>query len=101
MRGVAVPEVDPAPIGKLHTWLLTLTDAQGKPVSNAAIAVGGGMPAHGHGLPTAPRVTGKRGPSDYVIDGVKFNMAGTWLLTFDVVTPEFSDRIEYEFQLAY
>ena len=55
---VAIAAPTPAPaINQLHTWTVTLTDAQGHPVHGAHFSVAGGMPQHGHGYPTQPRVT--------------------------------------------
>ena len=63
---------------KLQTIEVTLKDAKGQAVDGASIAVGGGMPQHGHGLPTQPRVTKALGGGVYVIEGVRFNMGGWW-----------------------
>lgn len=71
-------------VRKLHTVRLAIADSAGKPVDGAVIAVDGGMPAHGHGLPTQPRVTRTLGEGRYQVDGVRFNMGGWWVLTFRV-----------------
>jgi len=72
--------VDPIPLNQIHIWTLSLTDSTGKPVSGASIQFDGGMPEHGHGLPTAPRVEPGPGPGEYVVRGVKFSMTGWWEL---------------------
>ena len=69
-------------MGPISVWHLKVADAAGNPVRGAEITVGGGMPAHGHGLPTAPASTGEIEPGVYAIDGIKFSMAGHW--KFDV-----------------
>ena len=71
---------DPIPINQIHSWSLSLTDPSGKPVSGAAIRFDGGMPEHGHGLPTAPRVEAGTAPGEYVIRGLEFSMTGWWEL---------------------
>ncbi len=38
------------------------------------------MPAHRHGLPTAPNVSGSLSAGEFMIRGVRFNMAGPWEL---------------------
>ncbi|MBL4721148.1 MAG: hypothetical protein JKY20_08475 [Alphaproteobacteria bacterium] len=53
---IAPQENQPA-INVLQSWILNIATADGRPVENAMIIVFGGMPTHGHGLPTAPRVT--------------------------------------------
>ena len=82
------------PVGRFHEWLLTVRDAQGQPVYPARIAVGGGMPGHGHGMPSQPQVTKHLGDGIYLVEGVKFNMAGEWLMLFAIDTPSGSDRVQ-------
>jgi hypothetical protein len=43
---------DPIAINQIHSWTLHVETADGQPVDNAEIVVNGGMPQHGHGLPT-------------------------------------------------
>jgi hypothetical protein len=76
--------LDPIQISKVHQWSLHMSGADGVPVTGATIAVDGGMPEHGHGLPTAPRVAADDGPGNYVINGMKFSMTGWWVLKLDV-----------------
>jgi hypothetical protein len=63
---------------KLQTIEIALQDAKGQAVDGAQITIDGGMPQHGHGLPTRPRVTRNPGSGVYVIEGVRFNMGGWW-----------------------
>ncbi len=74
------PRKNPLTINAMHEWVLKLKTLDGKPVESADIAIDGGMPAHGHGLPTSPRVTEYLGAGRYLIEGMKFNMAGWWEL---------------------
>jgi hypothetical protein len=60
------------------TMQVAVRDGNGQAVDGAAITVDGGMPQHGHGLPTRPRVTRSLGNGVYVIEGVRFNMGGWW-----------------------
>ena len=76
--------LDPIQISKVHQWSLHMSGADGVPVTGANIAVDGGMPEHGHGLPTAPRAASADGPGNYVINGMKFSMTGWWVLKLDV-----------------
>lgn len=70
--------LQPIPINTIHSWVLTIRDADGAPVTGAAIEVEGGMPEHDHGLPTRPRVTEEIGDGRYRLDGLRFHMAGEW-----------------------
>ena len=76
------PEAMPITVRQMHVWTVTLLTSAGVPVPQADIAISGGMPQHGHGLPTAPQVTKNFGDGRYLIEGVKFNMRGWW--TFEL-----------------
>src|SRR5207237_1514531 len=72
-RGTIRPDGDSIPKGKLQKWTLHLESAAGSTVDSAQITVDGGMPQHGHGLPTKPLVTRQLGNGDYLVEGMKFN----------------------------
>lgn len=76
------PETMPVGIGQMHTWSVMIQTTDGAPVTSAVFAIDGGMPQHGHGLPTAPQITKNLGEGRYQIEGVKFNMGGWW--TFEI-----------------
>jgi hypothetical protein len=78
---------------------VTIRDAAGQPVDGATIDVDGGMPQHGHGLPTKPRVTRSLGDGRYEIDGLRFNMGGWWELHLAVTSPAGSDRVTFNLQV--
>ena len=80
------PEGDTIPKGKLQRWTLHLETANGAPVNACTITVDGGMPQHGHGLPTKPRVTRPLGNGDHLVEGMKFNMGGWWVVRFRVAS---------------
>ena len=64
-------------------------------IDRAIIAVDGGMPEHGHGLPTKPRVTRQLGGGVYEIEGVRFNMGGWWELKLSISTPDGTDHVTF------
>jgi hypothetical protein len=84
---------------KMQTVQVTVADAQGQPVDGAAITVDGGMPQHGHGLPTRPRVTRSFGNGVYEIEGVRFNMGGWWEFTLSIATASGTDRVTFNLSL--
>jgi hypothetical protein len=90
---------EPLRTRKMQTLQLSLTGADGQPIDGAQIAVDGGMPQHGHGLPTKPRVTGTLGNGVYVIDGVRFNMGGWWELALSITTASGTDRVIFNLSL--
>lgn len=94
-----VPDTSPTPVGVLHSWTLQLATPDGRAAGHAAIAIEGGMPQHGHGLPTQPQVTAGEGPGTYRIDGLKFNMAGWWTLTISIAGPQGDDAATFNLVL--
>ena len=91
--------LDPIAINELHSWTLHVETADGQPVEDAQITVDGGMPAHGHGLPTQPQVTQNLGNGDYLLEGVRFQMPGAWVMRFDVAADGQSDGVTFELAL--
>ncbi len=90
-----MPDATPNSDGKMHAWTVLLQTAKGAPVTQAEIAISGGMPQHGHGLPTAPQVTRNLGEGRYLIEGVKFNMGGWWTFKLDVKGADGSDAVTF------
>ncbi len=95
----AVSRLDPVVINETHAWTLHVETADGSAVTDAEITVGGGMPEHDHGFPTAPRVTENLGGGDYLLKGMRFNMSGVWVLTLDISSGGVSDSVTFEFEL--
>lgn len=93
------PESEPLQQGPLHNWVLTLTAADGTAVEGATITVGGGMPQHGHGLPTQPQATAYLGEGRYRIEGVRFNMSGWWEFKFDIQAAAGDDSVVFNLTL--
>lgn len=93
------PVDQPVVIGAMHSWTVALTDANGNPVETAEIGVDGGMPQHGHGLPTAPAVTKSLGDGRFLIEGVKFNMPGWWEINLSIDGPAGTDTITFNLVL--
>ena len=98
-RGTIRPQGDPIPQGRLHSWTLHLETASGTPVDSASIAVDGGMPQHGHGLPTKPVVTRHSGNGDHIVEGMKFNMGGWWVVKFRVSSSAGADSLVFNIKL--
>jgi hypothetical protein len=84
---------------RLQTLRITIVDGAGAPVVNAAMTIGGGMPQHGHGLPTRPRVTRAIADGTYEIEGVRFNMGGWWEFKVTVATDRGEDTITFNLSL--
>ncbi|BCH32162.1 auxin-binding protein [Mesorhizobium sp. L-8-10] len=93
------PEIEPVQRGPLQALVLTLATPDGKPVEGAHITVGGGMPQHGHGLPTSPEVTAYLGDGRYRVEGVRFNMSGWWELKFAISASPGDDSVTFNLVL--
>jgi hypothetical protein len=85
----------PIPIGKIISWKLRVETADGRPAENAEISINGGMPEHGHGLPTHPEITKGIGDGDYIVQGLKFSMPGWWVITFKVKAQDMEDTVTF------
>ena len=87
------------PVNQMHQWTLHVESADGQPVEDATITVDGDMPQHGHGLPTRPQVTEYLGNGDYLVDGMKFQMGGWWLMDFTITANGQTDAVHFNMML--
>ena len=94
-----VPDSEPIPINKIHTWTLHVETPSGEIVENAEIILDGDMPEHGHGLPTRPEVTRYLGNGDYLVEGLKFQMTGWWVMDFDITANGETDQVSFDLML--
>jgi hypothetical protein len=85
---------------RLHTVRVAIVDAVGRPVEHATIEVDGGMPQHGHGLPTRPRVTHTLADGLYEIEGLRFNMGGWWELKLEINAAGAADVVTFNLDLT-
>jgi hypothetical protein len=93
------PELSPIPKRQLHSWIVDVHTRDGRPVDGATMRIDGGMPDHGHGLPTQPVVREALGNGRYVVEGVKFNMGGYWVVDLGIDAPEGRDDVRFELKL--
>ena len=98
-RASVRPDVTPIPVRRLQRWTLHVATTDGRPVDSATITMDGGMPQHGHGLPTSPRVTRALGNGDHLVEGVKFNMGGWWVVRFAINSTAGSDTVTFNLGL--
>jgi hypothetical protein len=89
------PPAQAPAINQMHSWRVTLATPDGRPVSDAKFAIDGGMPQHGHGLPTRPRVTRALGNGAYQLDGMKFSMTGWWEVKLAIDGPAGPDQVTF------
>jgi YtkA-like len=91
-----VTHPDPLPVEQLHVWTVRLFDRKHHAVTRARIKVTGDMPAHGHGLPTAP-VAVPRGRGVYQLQGMMFQMPGLWYVQLRVRAGNRLDTLRIKF----
>ncbi|MEM5389894.1 FixH family protein [Paraburkholderia phymatum] len=88
------PASGPA-INQMHAWQVRVKTPDGKPVSQATIGFDGGMPEHGHGFPTKPRITREVAPGVYALEGMKFSMSGWWDMHLAIEAGGVTDEAEF------
>ena len=98
-KAAIAPQATPITVGTMHAWTVTIRTQAGAPVQAAKIGIDGGMPQHGHGLPTAPQVTKSLGDGRYLIEGMKFNMRGWWTLDLAIDGPKGPDTVTFNLVL--
>ena len=89
------PPATPAAINQLHSWQVKLASTAGAPITHARITVDGGMPQHGHGLPTRPQVMQELPGGTYLIEGMKFSMTGWWEIKLAIDSPDGADNVTF------
>lgn len=95
-----IQSASPVSLNQIHKWHLVLTNDRGEPAIGKKIIVEGIMPGHVHGMPTKPRVIEEVEPGRYVVGGMKFQMAGWWVITFVIDDkPSEQDRVTYNILL--
>ncbi len=90
-----VPPPAPAAVNAMHSWQVKLAGQGGAPVTHARITVDGGMPQHGHGLPTQPLVRRELSDGIYLLEGMKFSMTGWWEIKLAVDAANGTDKVTF------
>lgn len=91
---------EPITINKMHAWEIQLRSPSGTAISGARISIDGGMPQHGHGFPTQPKVTRELGQGRYLLEGMKFSMPGWWEIKVKVDAGTGSDEVTFNTVIA-
>lgn len=77
-------QVSPIPLNQMHSWIIEIQSTTDMMTDNAVISLSGGMPTHNHGLATNPQVTHYLGEGRFLLEGVRFHMAGVWILQLQI-----------------
>ncbi len=86
-------------LGQYHDWIVHIENKNQQIITDAHLSIDGGMVAHGHGLPSQPQVTRYLGNGDYLIEGMLFNMAGSWTLLIKIDTSIGTDQAQVQLEL--
>ena len=84
-------QLKPIVINQIQTWVMYVQTDEGVCLKGAEITVVGGMPEHNHGLPTAPLVRPGANDCEYLVEGLRFHMAGRWELNFKIKAGDKTD----------
>jgi hypothetical protein len=101
-NGLYVATLEPSRVlrpRQMLTLRLSLVDRNGRAVVGAAMTIDGGMPQHGHGLSTRPRMTNALDGGVYEIEGVRFNMGGWWEFKVTVTSELGADTVTFNLGL--
>ena len=86
-------QLKPIVINQIQSWVMYVQTTDGLCVKGAEITVDGGMPVHRHGLPTVPLVRPGANDCEYVVEGLRFHMAGHWELKFRIKAGDKTDTL--------
>lgn len=95
------PEHGELPVGRHHSWIISIRNKRGEPISNALVQLAGGMRGHGHGMPSQPVVTTTAKPGHYRASGVLFNMHGQWQIMVGIRVNGSDHAVEVPISVDY
>lgn len=93
------PQSGSVPVAKMHDWIVHVETAAGEIFVPTQLVLLAGMPAHGHGLPSEPKITRYLENGDFLVEGIRFNMVGLWHIVINVNGPAGPDRVQFELNL--
>lgn len=86
------PTQMPPSLAALHQWTVRIEPANNTVAKPTRILFDASMPSHGHGLVTTPQVTRNLGDGEFLVEGVKFHMAGDWEIRVTVIDAQSQDQ---------
>ncbi len=91
---------DVIPVATWQVFTLQVARMDGKALALRDFAIDGGMPAHGHGLPTVPKVRSAGYDGAFLVEGLRFNMAGRWELRVLLADAEGTDFAVFQLDVG-
>lgn len=98
-RGKFFYEKEKAPVKEEHSWLLYLENGKGEAMEGAKVYVDGINYDAGLGFATPPTVSKYVGNGHYRVEGVKFSVAGTWTMRFQVLWDGVVDILSFDIEI--
>jgi len=92
-----VPNPSPVPLNEHFTIEVQVTPSA-KDQKTIEIEVDADMPAHGHGINTAPTIRNE-GNGKFTVDGILFHMKGDWELYVDILDGPVRERAVFPLTL--
>lgn len=88
---------DPIPLNDMFSIDVRVYESEShiKPAENITLRADGRMPAHRHGMNTAPRIE-QIGPGHFRVRGMLFHMPGDWELDFDIERDGLVERAQFD-----
>jgi len=93
------PQIPGVPVAKLHNWIVHVETDAGEVFIPKQLVMMAGMPLHGHGQPSEPRVTKYLENGNFLVAGLNFSMTGLWHLVVNITGPAGPDRVLFEMNL--
>jgi hypothetical protein len=91
-------QTSPDPVPMNQPFSVSFTVAPKSPGADFTVEVDARMPAHGHGMNVAPKLT--RAPDgSYRADGMLFHMPGHWEMYVDITRAGRSERAQVDIDL--
>lgn len=89
-------ETFPVTINRMTAWKAHVETPDASPALDLKIGVAISATGLARLAPTAPRVTAALSGGDYVIEGVKFDMAGHWRVELRIDSGAIADRATFD-----
>ncbi|MEM7135601.1 MAG: cytochrome c peroxidase [Myxococcota bacterium] len=101
LRVVVHTDSMPVPINVTHQWRVQVRReaSETTPFIPQALVVNGGMPSHGHGLPTQPSASQHLGDGTFLVSGMRFNMGGPWEMVIRILDGNRWHRVAFPIDL--
>ena len=96
---ITVEAPTPIPTNRFQALSIAVTAADGKPLTEATLAVSASMPQHGHGMLVQPRVSRQPGSGKFLAEGLKFHMPGYWEVKLSVTAAGQTDDLMFALDL--